>query len=294
MSDKTRNSQSSLLTRLIKYFARQSKPRLIVFSYLMVCFIGIIDYLTGAEIAFSIFYVVPVAAATLSANRKHGLIISSVAGAVWLAADLLAKHAYSHPIIPWWNAAVRFFFFAVITNLASALKKMYEHEESLARTDALTGTANRRLLFETAQMRFVGPDANDRAFTTVYLDLDNFKKINDDHGHAAGDTILQSVGEIIKQSLRKTDIVARVGGDEFVILLPAAGAEDSKRVVNKIRNKITELASKEKLPLTITMGVATFLKPPKSVDEMISKADNLMYQAKEAGKNTTKYAIWNS
>jgi len=294
MPNHTHEIPSPFLTRLIKFFARQSKPILVVFSYLIVCFIGIIDYLTGAEIAFSIFYVVPVAIATLSTSRKHGLIISFVAGAVWLAADLLAKHVYSHPVIPWWNAAVRFLFFAVITNFASALKKMYEHEENLARTDFLTGTANRRLLFETAQMRFLGPDANNSPFTAVYLDLDNFKKINDDLGHATGDSILQSVGEIIKENLRKTDIVARMGGDEFVILLPGTGVEDSKGVANKIKNKITELASKEKWPLTVTMGVATFLKPPMSVDEMISKADDLMYQAKDSGKNTTKYGIWSS
>jgi predicted signal transduction protein with EAL and GGDEF domain len=200
------------MIHLVKLFARQRKPLILLLGYLTVCLIGIMDYITGPEIAFSIFYVVPVAIVTLSTDWKHGLIISFIASAAWLAADLLTNHIYSRPIIPWWNATVKFFFFAIITNFASALKRMYAHEESLARTDLLTGTANRRLLFETAKMRLFSQDANNLPFTAVYLDLDNFKKINDDFGHATGDSILQSVGEMVKQNLRKTDIVARIGG----------------------------------------------------------------------------------
>lgn len=293
MHDQDRNIQSPFLIRFVNLVARQRKSLIPLFGYLILFFIGIMDYLTGAEISLSIFYVVPVAIVTLSTNRKNGLIISFVAGAVWLAADLLAEHAYSSPIIPWWNATVRFLFFAVITTFASALKKMYEYEESMARTDFLTGTANRRLLFETAKMRFFSKDTDNLPFTVAYLDLDNFKRINDDLGHATGDKILQSVGEIIKQNLRRTDIVARMGGDEFVILLPGAKAEDSKGVADKIKKKINDLASKENWRLTVTMGVATFLKPPATVDEMISKADDLMYQAKDDGKDTTKYGVWN-
>jgi diguanylate cyclase (GGDEF)-like protein len=284
--------QSSFLTHLIKFVARRSKPLLLVFSYLAVCFIGFIDYVTGPEIAFSIFYIVPVILVVLSTNRRQGIVISFVAAAVWLGAERLVRNIYSSPFIPWWNAAVRFLFFAVIANFASAFKKMYENEERLARTDFLTGTANRRLLFETAQMKLIDPDTIELPFTTIYLDLDNFKKINDTLGHAAGDDILHAVGDMIKQNLRKTDIVARIGGDEFVILLPGAAAEDSKEIADKIKNKIAEQAGREKWPLTVTMGCATFLKPPASVNEMISKADDLMYEAKASGKNTIKSRIW--
>jgi diguanylate cyclase (GGDEF)-like protein len=286
------NVQSSFLITLIKFVARQSKPLLLVFSYLIICFIGIIDYLTGPEIALSIFYVVPVVLVVLSTNKKQGYIISFVAAAVWLVADLLVRHFYSSPVIPWWNAAVRFAFFALITNFASTFKKMYEQEETLARTDFLTGTANRRLLYETAQMKDFGPDATDRPCTVVYLDLDNFKKINDEFGHAVGDDVLHAIGLIIKQNLRKSDIGARIGGDEFVILLPGTGTEDSIKVAKKIKDKIIEHAGREKWPLTVTMGCATFLKPTVPVSEMISKADDLMYEAKATGKNSIRSMVW--
>jgi len=292
MSHRQHDIQSSFLIHLIDFVARQSQLLLLVLSYLIVLFIGIVDYITGPEIAFSIFYIVPVILVVLSTNRKQGIIISLVAAMVWLGAELLARHIYSNSFIPWWNAAVRFAFFAVIANFASAFKKMYENEERLARTDFLTGTANRRLLFETAQINLIDPAVIDLPFTTIYLDLDNFKKINDTLGHATGDDILFAVGDIIKQILRKTDIVARIGGDEFVILLPGADAEDSKEIALKIREKITEQANREKWPLTVTMGCATFLKPPMSVTEIISKADDLMYEAKDAGKNTIKSRIW--
>ena len=284
--------QSSFLITLIKFVGRQSKPLLLVFSYMGVLFIGIIDYVTGPEIALSIFYVVPVILVVLSTNKKQGYIISFCAAAVWLAADLSVRHIYTNPVIPWWNAGVRFAFFALITNFTSIFKKMYEQEETLARTDFLTGTANRRLLSETAQMKDFGPDAPDRPCTAVYLDLDNFKKINDEFGHAVGDDVLHTIGSIINQNLRKSDIGARIGGDEFVILLPGTGAEDSLKVAKKIKDKITQQGRKEKWPLTVTMGCATFLKSPAPVSEMISKADNLMYEAKAAGKNTIKSRVW--
>ena len=292
MLDDRRILSSALLTRLIIFVSRQHRPLIVLFSYIAVCFIGVIDYLTGVEIALSIFYVVPVVMLTLSTRRRHGIVISIFAGTVWLAADLLAKHTYSHALIPLWNAMVRFSFFAIMTYFAAALKKMYEREEILARTDYLTGTANRRSLFETAQARFLDKDTNELPFTVIYLDLDNFKMINDTLGHATGDNILRSVGETIKQNLRKTDMVARMGGDEFVALLPGAGSEDCRAIAYKIENSVAEQASSHKWPLSVTMGVATFLKPPASISEMINKADNLMYEAKDAGKHTIKFRTW--
>jgi len=128
-------------------------------------------------------------------------------------------------------------------------------------------------------------------FSVVYIDIDNFKNINDNLGHNVGDRLLCSVAKMIKQNIRVIDILARLGGDEFGIFLSETGAEAAGLVASKLKNKLFCLMQGNGWSVTFSMGVVTFEIFPDSVDEMIKAADSQMYAAKKKGKNRIHYKI---
>jgi diguanylate cyclase (GGDEF)-like protein len=131
----------------------------------------------------------------------------------------------------------------------------------------------------------------DRPFTLAYIDLDNFKQINDKFGHSVGDEVLKLVAATIQSNLRQTDIIARLGGDEFAIFLPESNTESAKNSINKIRSLLLKSMEENKWEVTFSIGVITFHEFSYTLDEVIQKADNLMYSVKINGKNNIKVAI---
>jgi diguanylate cyclase (GGDEF)-like protein len=123
------------------------------------------------------------------------------------------------------------------------------------------------------------------------VDVDNFKRINDRYGHAGGDRLLRAIARAMREGCRRTDIVARLGGDEFALLLPDTGPDAAAVVVEKVRTALLASARGEGWPATFSVGATTFLEPPSSVDELVSRADELMYAAKRAGKNRALFEV---
>ncbi|MBI3014821.1 MAG: GGDEF domain-containing protein, partial [Candidatus Tectomicrobia bacterium] len=165
--------------------------------------------------------------------------------------------------------------------------------KALARTDSLTGVINRRYFFELAQRENSRAHRHKQPFTVMFIDLDNFKDVNDVSGHMTGDALLRLVGETMRKNLRQTDIIARLGGDEFAVLLPETGPEPSVHIVmRKLQENLLQVMEKNGWPVTFSIGAVTFLRPPSSVDEMIRLPDDLMYSVKGKGKNMIKYAVF--
>jgi len=252
--------------RMLELVRRQPAWSLIAEGLLLVGLIGYLDYVTGSEIAFSIFYAVPIVLMVWGMGWKAGLGFSILSASVWLWADLVSGKSYSYALIPYWNAVVRLGFFLVIGFILSALRNALDREYLMARTDTLTGAANAR------QFEQAGADAIERLrmakepFTLACVDLDNFKQVNDRFGHARGDT------------------VARLGGDEFGILLAGVGADTAKDVVGRIHEKLSLPALESETGVTASLGAVTVTKCPQSFDEVIQRADALMYEVKTSGK----------
>ena len=140
------------MRNVIQITQRQPKWLLALLGFVLVLCLGVIDYLTGPEISFSVFYLLPILGATWVVDQWAGVFISVVSAVTWLAMDLLAGATYSHPAIPYWNATTRLTFFLIVAMLVSALKRRLEFEEELARMDALTGVSNVRFFTELANM----------------------------------------------------------------------------------------------------------------------------------------------
>jgi diguanylate cyclase (GGDEF)-like protein len=258
----------------------------------MVGVLGMFDYFTGPEIAFGLFYVIPVSLVAWFAERASGLFIAFVSAAVWLLVEMATREPYSHMFMLYWNAATRVGFFFIVAWLLSALKTSLSREKLMARTDYVTGAFNARFFFELADREMDRCRRYKHPFTLAYLDLDDFKIVNDSFGHNTGDRLLKNVTTTIIENLRKTDVTARLGGDEFGLLLPETGVEAGRTAISKIRHALLQEMEKNNWPVSFSIGVVTYTVPPSAVDGTVKRADDLMYSVKKEGKNGIAYSVY--
>lgn len=258
----------------------------------LIAMIGITDFVTGYEYAFSLFYLVPVALLTWRLGRAPGYVSAIVSALVWLAADLGSGHPHSTVFVPIWNTVIRFFVFALVVALLRALHAALSRETALARVDGLTGAVNAHHFYELAQNEIERARRYRRPFALAYIDLDNFKAVNDAHGHAAGDRVLRDVVTLIREQVRRTDVIARLGGDEFVVLLPETGAAAAEQALAKIRAQLLREMQARQLGVTFSIGILTCTEPPSSTDALVRQADALMYTVKAGTKDAIRSALY--
>lgn len=250
----------------------------------LVAVLGIIDYFTGYEISFSLFYLIPVFLVGWYSTRDLTLVIATLSAITWLTADMESGARYTNAVIPIWNMLIRLGFFVIVTLLLAALRAAHDREQRFARIDYLTGTLNARHFLELADAELARARRYARMFTLAYLDVDNFKEVNDRFGHLVGDRVLQAVALHLQEKLRRTDLVGRMGGDEFAVLLPETGEDSARAVMAKVHAAVDAEMQQQHWPVTFSVGVVTFATPPESVAEVIKSADNLMYGVKRSGK----------
>lgn len=263
----------------------------LITGFLINIGIGVIDFKLGREFSFSIFYLIPIILVTLAFGRYVGLVFCVLATGTWFAVDQLDNTSYSHPMIGYWNAIMRLGFFVMITWLLPVLQEL-EREKQLSRMDYLTGIANRRYFFELLQAELNRSQRYTHAFTIAYIDLDGFKLVNDRYGHQVGDRLLCAFVKRAKKLLRNTDIIARVGGDEFIFLLPEMGQDAAKVTVAKIQAGLLNEMNKHKWPVTFSIGVLSYQMGEISADELVKRADRLMYTVKNNRKNAIAYGVY--
>lgn len=170
---------------------------------------------------------------------------------------------------------------------ASAIHKhlMYKEMETLATTDGLTFVFNRRYFQEQLAREVQRASRYMQEFSVVLMDLDNFKQLNDTCGHGVGDLVLKEFAALLKRCARASDIVARYGGDEFVMLLPCTGRGNALAAAERIRAVIEKCTFPRRKRLTVSMGVASFPQNAEEGGEVMASADEALYAAKRLGKN---------
>jgi diguanylate cyclase (GGDEF)-like protein len=278
--------------RLLTALEAISKGWLNVIIFGVVLLLGVVDYFTGIELSISFFYLIPVSMAAWVFGKYTGLNYSVLSAIVWLVSNLFSGQTFSNMFVGVWNTLIRFGFYGVVTILLSELRNALEEEHLLANTDPLTGALNRRSFNEIAEKKMIASEVNRRPYTMVYIDLDNFKPINDKLGHAIGDLVLKTVVDTIQKQIRNTDFLARLGGDEFAILLTDIGQEAAQRIVPRLQQALLENMKAQAWEITFSIGALTVLIMPASVDEMVSLTDSLMYEVKVSGKNAVKYSVY--
>ena len=246
---------------------------------------GFFDYFTGPDYSFSVFYLVVVVASSWYQGKRSAILVSVAGTAVWFAAAIAPLgYADDYPLSLFWNDLVELthFLFAVV--VISTLKSLLDASEKTSRIDPLTGIANRRLFSEAANTEIIRAARTSEPFTIMYIDVDNFKTVNDTQGHDEGDLLLIEIASTIRHQIRKIDTVARLGGDEFSVLLPTAAKDAAEVVGRKLKSALTE-AIETRWPVTFSIGMVIYTTAPESVECMIRQADQVMYEVKKSGKN---------
>jgi diguanylate cyclase (GGDEF)-like protein len=175
------------------------------------------------------------------------------------------------------------FLFLVGTRLVSTLRRQ-------ARQDKLTGLYNRRAMEDRLQQEWVRGQRYGKSFVVICIDIDHFKQINDQHGHAKGDTALQMVANVLEATARDTDHVSRIGGEEFLVLMPEARASvEGVALAERLREAVADLqllgTENTPVPLRASFGVAQSSSDDLDQERVLHRADQALYDAKKAGRN---------
>lgn len=264
-------------------------------ALIIVAFVGALNYQAGEDFSLLLFYLVPVIQTAWFVGIRAGIIMAFICAAVWFTVNYVLTPNALPPIVSFWNTSIRLGIFLTVVYIISiqaALKRSLKKEKELSRTDFLTGALNPRAFAEVTASEISRASRYGHHFSVAYIDLDNFKTVNDSYGHTTGDLLLKTVVESIRKSIRSTDYLARIGGDEFVVLFPEAGEEAASVIMHKTQKKLAETMEKKGWPVTASIGLVTYVKPPQSYDEMLKKVDGVMYQAKQSGKNNIKQEIF--
>jgi diguanylate cyclase (GGDEF)-like protein len=177
-------------------------------------------------------------------------------------------------------------------SLSYDLRTAKEHAETLARTDFLTGMNNRRSFYDLCDSPFKLARRHGQDLSIMLIDFDEFKKVNDAHGHAIGDEVLRTLARIVTETCRDSDIAGRVGGDEFAVLLPQTNARSARELAERLRLRMEKAVVHleqgdvtDDVTFTASFGVAQMAPECESFQALVATADSAMYTAKQKGRN---------
>ncbi|HVP68620.1 MAG TPA: GGDEF domain-containing protein [Anaeromyxobacteraceae bacterium] len=264
-------------------------------AVLVAIAIAIAGPLVGPDVGFDFLCLWPIGVVTWGAGAAAGLALSFGCAVAALGAGLAVHGAVpdfgARLAVHLWNFVVQLGVFGSQTLLLAALRGRMRREHRLALTDELTGIANRRAFEEAVDREIERVRRQGRPLTLVYLDVDDFKALNDRFGHVAGDEVLRTVGASLKAGTRRLDTPARVGGDEFALLLPDTPVRAAAALLGRLRERLGSALVARGHPVGLSMGAVTFEEPPSSGPEMVALADAAMYRAKRAGKGTIRLEV---
>ena len=263
-------------------------------AVLGIALAGAVDFVTGYEVRTYPLYFLPIAYGALRLPRRISPILAVLSATVWFLSNRLAGASYTSPYIASFNFASQTLAFGLVGFLIAELRVRLALEASMSRQDALTGLPNTRGFLEQARLLLAVARRAGTPVTFAYLDLDNFKAVNDQHGHLEGDRVLTTAAAVLQRHCRTSDAVGRLGGDEFVMLLVDSGPDAAYSSLARIRELMVSSMRANGWPVTVSVGAACYVRAPATLEAALHGADELMYAAKRDGKNRVHVQVLES
>ena len=259
-------------------------------SIALLVAVGAAEIRSGFETSLLSLYVIPVALAAWAARPRTAYALAAVAATPPAPFSAFAGEPIGGAVM--WSVLSNFALLAILVLLLTTLRRRLSDEAVFAATDSLTGLLNRGSFITRLDAELARAARYGRAFTLAYVDLDNFKAVNDLEGHDAGDELLRRVADALRSSTRQTDVLGRLGGDEFAAVLPEITGGATGSVLENLRKQLIRAMAKGKWPVTFSIGAVTFEAPVDTSREALRVADAAMYEVKRSGKDGIRHVVW--
>lgn len=278
-----------MMQKLSGFFERRSRPALAAIAYVSSVLLGILDYMTGVEIHFLLLYLVPVFIASWFVSKKAGVGLALFTSLIWLVVHSLGGRSYSSAWIGYWNLAMSTATLTVFAIMQAQLRAKLDELSHRASRDFLTGLPNGHAFYELTAKEM------DRAFgiepmTLVCIDITGFKWVNHRFGYPAGDYMMCTIAQAIRQHVPRPDLVGRLGGTNFAVLLPNVAADVARLILQRVQTALDEQRRKYAHPLTFFISAIACTKAPRTVAELMQEADAQMTRIKNGNKDSLQIA----
>lgn len=264
------------------YFREEPRFAWTASGLLLAGSLGILDRtLVGGAALLDVLFLVPIGLAGWNAGLGPGTFVAASSAWIWSAAEGASPA----------NTVTRFLLFLILPVLLPTVRREREHERESGQTDYLTRTSSKRGFLAQAAGEVQRSQRYKRPLTIASLDIDQFRLINERFGHNTADNLLRSVARTLKEKARSTDLVARLGNDEFGLLFPETQSEAAQIVLRRLQKYLLDVAEKNEWPVTFSIGAVTYLQPPESVEEMLKKVGDLLEAVKQGGRNGIRHEV---
>jgi diguanylate cyclase (GGDEF)-like protein len=276
------------------FFVNQYRGQWIAFGLVLMLLVAAVDYATAFKLRLTVIYLVPLLVLTWVMGRLFGVLLSIVACTSWAYVDAVGGRYINNPSLLYWDWGTVLFGFVVMVVALTEMRKALEDAHFQSRKDALTSLVNKGGFYQVVSAEIEVCRRYKRTLSIAYIDCDNFKMVNDKFGHHVGDELLRVISKTMQRKLRSSDLPGRLGGDEFAVMLPETNAEACRMVIEMLQQRLLHEMQEHNWPVTFSIGIATFLRMPASIEDMIRQADKLMYAVKNTSKGAIKQEVFHA
>lgn len=249
------------------------------------------DYVTGPLAPFTPFFLLPIGMAAFFLRSFWAYFFALLSALAFIPVVSQLFETFTLQLVAFWFLS-RLIVYWVFAWLGMKLRQLLNDLDRLASQDSLTVASRGRFFHEFATAELARSFRSKSPLCVVFIDLDNFKEVNDNLGHQLGDQLLMVIATSIKANLRQGDIFGRLGGDEFAILLAQTSQEEAETIMRRIRENLLAAISRFETRVTFSIGVVTYLADkPVTIAELLALADAEMYVVKKSTKNAIRYVV---
>jgi diguanylate cyclase (GGDEF)-like protein len=267
----------------VRLFDSVGRPAVLLLGALGVAAVGALDLATGTGLSVSPLHLAPVSFVSWRLGRREGTAFALLSTAACLAAAPLPRLELAGILAGAWNLGAQAGVFLVVSLLVAGLRERLEREWTLVRNDDLTGLANLHAFRERAILEVERSRRWRRPLTIAHVELEDFRALNEEFGHDVGDEILRTVAVSLRSAVRSTDLAARVGGDDFVLLLPETDRRGAQVILEKCLHRLQQDMARGGWPVTVSLGSISSIEAVDG-ESLSRQADQLLAQVKGAGK----------
>lgn len=268
--------------RISQYFRAEPRFAWTAAGLLLAGGTGLLDRtLVGGALRLDVLFLLPIGLASWHAGAVGGSFVAVASALIWSAAEFGAT----------FDILTRLLFFLTLPAFLPSVRRELDHERESVQTDYLTRTASKRGFMELSTAEVARAQRYKRSFTVAALDIDQFRRINERFGHQSADRLLRSVARTLKEKTRSSDLVGRMGHDDFAVLFPETQSEAAQIVLQRLRKHLLDEVERNEWPVTFSIGAVTYLEAPESAEAMLKKVTDLLEAVKAGGRNAIRHEV---